>query len=127
RNVAVEEWGGITYALAGLDAALPADWEIVPIMKIGRDLATRAHEFLRSLRRIAPDAALVEVAVPNNRVELRYFSEDRRSEYLSGGVPGGSWVGLKPLVDLAGVGALYVHFLQRWEARPGSKKPIRCT
>ena len=26
----VEEWGGIAYSLAGLDAALPDDWEIVP-------------------------------------------------------------------------------------------------
>ena len=34
----VEEWGGIAYALAGFDAALPADWEIVPLIKVGRDL-----------------------------------------------------------------------------------------
>ena len=26
----VEEWGGIAYALGGLAAALPDDWEIVP-------------------------------------------------------------------------------------------------
>ncbi|MEP7228503.1 MAG: hypothetical protein ABI785_14150, partial [Gemmatimonadales bacterium] len=25
----VEEWGGIAYALAGLDASLPPDWQIV--------------------------------------------------------------------------------------------------
>ena len=35
----VEEWGGIAYALAAMDAALPADWEIVPLIKVGRDLA----------------------------------------------------------------------------------------
>ena len=33
RHVPVEEWGGITYALSALDAALPEDWEIVPVMK----------------------------------------------------------------------------------------------
>jgi hypothetical protein len=27
----IEEWGGITYALGALDAALSDDWEIVPI------------------------------------------------------------------------------------------------
>jgi hypothetical protein len=111
----IEEWGGISYALAGLDAALPPDWEIVPIIKVGSDLAERARAFLRSLRRIAPDAALVEVPAPNNRVELRYYSEDRRSEYLSGGVPGWNWLGLKPLLALASLDALYVNFLSGWE------------
>ena len=43
RGVPVEEWGGITYTLSGLDAALPDDWEIVPILKVGYDLAARAR------------------------------------------------------------------------------------
>jgi hypothetical protein len=43
RETPVEEWGGITYALGGLDAALPDDWEIVPIMKVGSDLSQRAR------------------------------------------------------------------------------------
>ena len=30
RELPVEEWGGITYALGALDASLPDDWEIVP-------------------------------------------------------------------------------------------------
>ena len=111
----VEEWGGITYALGALDAALPADWEIVPIIKVGEDLATRAREFLRGLRRIAPDAAPVEVPYPNQRVELRYLDEERRSEILTGGVPGWSWLGLKPLIDAARLDALYVNFLSGWE------------
>lgn len=115
RAVPIEEWGGISYALAGLDAALPEDWEIVPIIKVGSDLGARAQAFFRSLRRAAPDAALVEVAAPNQRVELRYHTEDRRSEFLSGGVPGWSWAGLKPLLDLARVDALYVNFLSGWE------------
>lgn len=115
HSVAVEEWGGITYALAGLDAALPEDWEIVPILKVGSDLAPKAYEYLRTLRRLAPDAALVEVPYANNRVELRYVSDERRTETLSGGVPGWSWVGLKPLLDAARLDALYINFLSGWE------------
>ena len=115
RSVPVEEWGGISYALAGLDAALPPDWEIVPLIKVGSDLAGRARDFLRSLKRVAPDAALVEVSAPNQRVELRYYTEDRRTEFLRGGVPGWNWLGLKPLLDLARVDALYVNFLSGWE------------
>ena len=109
----VEEWGGITYALSGLDAALPEDWEIVPLIKVGADLASRARDFVGELRRMAPDAALIEVPYPNNRVELRYQTRERRAERLSGGVPGWTWLGLKPL--LGGLDALYVNFLSGWE------------
>ena len=115
NSVPVQEWGGITYSLSALDAALPADWEIVPIMKIGSDLAERGAQFIAGLHRIAPDAALVEVPYPNNRVELRYFSDERRTEILSGGVPGWTWLGLKPLIDEARLDALYVNFLSGWE------------
>src|SRR3954467_7373904 len=86
HSAPLEEWGGITYALSGLDAALPDDWQIVPIMKVGSDLAQQANQYIRTLKRMAPDAALIEVPYANNRVELRYVSDERRTEILSGGV-----------------------------------------
>ena len=107
------EWGGITYALAGLDAALTDDWEIVPLIKIGSDLAARAWDFLRTLRHLAPDAAPIEVPYPNNRVTLRYVSAERRTEQLSGGIPGWHWLGLKPL--LRDLDALYVNLISGFE------------
>ncbi len=109
RAAPVEEWGGIAYALAACDAALPADWEIVPIAKVGDDLAPRAASWLRSLRRLAPDAAAVAVPSPTNRVELRYLDEARRSERLTGGVPGWNWTALTPL--LRDLDALYVNLI----------------
>jgi hypothetical protein len=109
----VEEWGGIAYALSGLDAALPDEWEIVPLIKVGHDLSDRAREFTATLARMADDAALIEVPYPNNRVELRYQTNERRTERLSGGVPGWSWLGLKPL--LHDLDALYVNFISGWE------------
>jgi sugar/nucleoside kinase (ribokinase family) len=134
RAVPVEEWGGITYTLSGLDAALPADWEIVPIMKVGADLAPRARDFLRTLRHIAPDAALVEVPYPGHRVELRYIDDERRTEVLSGNIPAWSWLGLKPLIDEARLDALYINFLSGWELdletaqllRQHFRGPIHC-
>ncbi len=113
RNAPVEEWGGIAYALGALDAALPASWQIVPVMKVGSDLADRASAYLRTLRRMAPDAALYEVPVRNNRVELRYYSDERRSEVLTGGVPGWSWAALQPM--LHGLDALYINLISGWE------------
>ena len=115
RAVPIEEWGGITYSLCGLDAALPDEWEIVPIMKVGYDLADRARAFLRTLRHIAPDAALVEVPFPGHRVELRYYDDERRTEVLTGGIPAWTWLALKPLLDDARLDALYINFLSGWE------------
>jgi hypothetical protein len=109
----VEEWGGITYALSALDAAMPNDWRIVPLAKVGRDLAPRARLFLKGLRHVAADAEPIEVEQQNNRVELRYLSDERRSEVLTGGVPPWSWLGLKPL--LHDLDALYINLISGFE------------
>ncbi|HYL29241.1 MAG TPA: hypothetical protein VEU27_04875, partial [Gemmatimonadales bacterium] len=119
----VEEWGGIAYALGGLDASLPDDWEIVPLIKVGRDLATEAAEFLRSLRRVGPGARFVEVPVPNNRVVLHYESADRRCERMSGGVPSWTWPELGPMVrDLD---AIYLNFISGFELCLGTAQALR--
>ena len=109
----VEEWGGITYALGGMDAALCDDWEIVPIIKVGKDLEHHARDFLASLRHIAPDAHPIPVEQANNRVTLRYFEAERRSEVLSGGVPSWTWVGLRPLLEK--LDALYINLISGFE------------
>jgi hypothetical protein len=113
RDAPVEEWGGITYALGALDAALPADWEFVPILKVGSDLAQSAREFVAALDRAAPDAAPIEVPQQNNRVALHYLSDERRCERLSGGVPAWSWLGLKPLLN--NLDALYINLISGFE------------
>ena len=119
----VEEWGGIAYGLAGLDAALPPGWEIVPLIKVGRDLAGEAAAFLRTLERLAPGARCVEVPVPNNRVVLRYESKDRRCERMAGGVPGWTWPELGPMIrDLD---ALYVNFISGFELSLGTAQALR--
>ncbi len=123
RTAPIEEWGGIAYALGALDAALPDGWEIVPVIKVGDDLRARATEFLGTLRRVARDAALVEVPYPNNRVELFYYSSERRSEVLRGGVPGWTWLGMKPLVE--GLDALYVNFISGFELDLATTQLIR--
>jgi hypothetical protein len=119
----VEEWGGIAYALSGLDAALPEEWEIVPLIKVGRDLASPAAGFLRTLRRLTPGGRCVEVPVPNNRVVLRYSTGDRRCERMSGGVPAWTWAELGPLVT--GLDALYVNFISGFEMGLGTAVSLR--
>lgn len=119
----VEEWGGIAYALSGLDAHLPPEWEIVPLIKVGSDLADEARVFLSTLRRLAPGARCIEVPVPNNRVVLHYQSAERRCERMAGGVPAWNWAELGPLVrDLD---ALYVNFLSGFEMCLGTAEALR--
>jgi hypothetical protein len=119
----VEEWGGIAYALASLDAHLPESWEIVPLIKVGFDKAAPAREFLASLRRLLPGARCVEVPVPNNRVVLHYESAERRCERMAGGVPAWTWDELGPMVrDLD---ALYVNFLSGFELCLGTAEALR--
>ncbi|MEO7502151.1 MAG: PfkB family carbohydrate kinase [Gemmatimonadaceae bacterium] len=128
----VEEWGGITYALGALDAALPEEWEMVPLVKVGFDLVDQARGFMHQLDKVAPDAAPIEVPHHNNRVSMHYQSAERRCERLSGGVPGWSWLGLKPL--LSGLDALYINLISGFELdletaqliRAHFKGPIYC-
>jgi len=119
----VEEWGGIAYALAALDATLGADWEIVPLIKVGRDLAPRANAFLRGVGRAAPGARFIEVAEPNNRVTLRYLDTERRCEQLVGGVPAWTWGELGPMV--ADLDALYVNFISGYEMSVETARMLR--
>lgn len=123
RTLPVEEWGGISYALGAIDAALPPDWEFVPLVRVGSDLAARAREFLATLRRVAPDAAVIEVPYRNNRVELRYVSAERRTETLSGGIPAWHWLGLRPL--LRDLDALYVNLISGFELELETARLIR--
>src|SRR3954466_3755752 len=119
----VEEWGGIAYALGGLDASLPPDWQIVPLIKVGRDLSGQAQDLLRSLSRLAPGGRCAEVTAPNNRVVLHYQSTERRCERMAGGVPGWTWAELGPMVrDLD---AIYLNFISGFELCLGTAQALR--
>ncbi|MGD2135811.1 MAG: carbohydrate kinase family protein [Gemmatimonadales bacterium] len=109
----IEEWGGIAYALAALDAALPDHWRLVPLVKVGRDLASKANTFLESLAHRSAAQRFVEVPEPNNRVTLHYDGLVRRAERLTGGVPAWTWAELGPM--LRDLDALYVNFISGFE------------
>lgn len=119
----VEEWGGIAYALGGLEASLAPEWQIVPLIKVGSDLRAEAASLLRTLTHLTPGGRCVEVPVPNNRVTLRYQSAERRAERMSGGVPGWTWGELGPMVrDLD---ALYLNFISGFEMELGTAQALR--
>ena len=119
---AVEEWGGIAYALSALSASLPERWTIRPILKIGGDLEAEGRQFLREIPRI-DDSGVIAVPEANNRVELRYESESRRVENLTGGVLPWEWDELSPLVG--GCDALYVNFVSGHEMGLESATALR--
>lgn len=118
----VEEWGGVAYALSAFAAAAPADWELVPIVRVGSDLSERALAFLAAIDRF--DLSRVRVVPePNNRVELRYVDADRRTERLTGGVSPWPWPILEPLVS--DLDALYVNFISGFEMRLETAQRLR--
>ena len=122
RSTPVEEWGGVSYALTGFAAAAPADWELLPIVRVGADLSERALSFLHELGRF--DLSRVRVVPePNNRVELRYVDEHRRTERLTGGVSPWPWPILEPLVS--DLDALYVNFISGFEMELETAQRLR--
>lgn len=102
-------WGGIAYALAALEHELPVGWTMVPLVKVGRDIASPAMSFLRSFNHVGDLGSAHLTPAANNRVELTYRTESERVEVLSGGVPG--WTpdemgDVVPTLD-----ALYANFI----------------
>ncbi|MDX2191971.1 MAG: carbohydrate kinase family protein [Gemmatimonadales bacterium] len=102
------EWGGIAYALAGLDAELTDEWEIVPLVKVGRDRAAAARDLLAPLRHRAAAARFVECDAPTTGVTLYYAHGERTCGGRTGGTPPWTWVELGPMV--ADLDALYLNF-----------------
>ncbi len=123
RPQPVEEWGGIAYALAALAAALPDGWEMVPLLKVGRDLSEDALRFLRSIPRLDIETGVRVVPEPNNRVELHYKGAHRRTERLRGGVPPWGWTEMAP--SLRTCDALYVNFISGFELDLDTARAVR--
>lgn len=123
RSVPVEEWGGIAYALAGAAAAAGPDWRIVPIVKVGADLAEPALRCLQSLPGFDLETGVRIVDAPNNRVELRYRDRERRFERLTGGVPPWTWPELEPIV--ATLDALYINLVSGFELELATAQQLR--
>jgi sugar/nucleoside kinase (ribokinase family) len=123
RKEPVEEWGGISYGLEALAVALPPEWTVHPILKVGEDLAEEAFRYLRSVPGIRTEPGVRVVPFPNTRVELRYLDRDRRLERLTGGAPAWSWEDLSPLVS--GMDALFVNFISGFELELETAERLR--
>lgn len=125
RDAPMEEWGGISYALSAFELAGPEEWTLFPIVKVGEDMRRRARRFLTGLERVGSLDGVHFVDAPNNRVELEYRDSRRRTERLTGGVPGWTWEELAPLV--ASCDALYVNFIAGWEMGLPEARRLRTT
>jgi hypothetical protein len=108
-----EQWGGIAYSLSAASAACPRGWEIVPVARVGADLAENAFGFMESLPGVVPAEGVRVVPEANNRVELRYVDAAERTERLTGGVSAWPLRELAPLVQ--GLDALFINFISGFE------------
>ena len=120
-----ETWGGVAYSLAAAAAARAGGWEVVPIVKVGADLADEARRFMAGLPGVDARSGILVVPEANNRVELRYTDEVRRGERLTGGVNAWAWDELAP--RLRGIDALYVNFLSGFEMELETAERLRAS
>lgn len=105
----VERWGGISYSLAAMAAAMPRGWTVRPIIRLGADLAREGRAFLGSVPGLAVDDGVMDVDEPNNRVRLQYRDRHHRDEHLMGGVGSWQWAELEPRLE--GLDGLYVNLV----------------
>lgn len=119
----VERWGGISYSLAAAAAAVPSDWTLRPIIRLGSDLADAGRAFLESLPGLELPGGVVEVEEPNNRVHLRYRDRHDRDEHLTGGVSAWEWSELEP--HLEGLDGLYVNLISGFEVEYHTAMTLR--
>lgn len=115
-------WGGVGYALSAAAATVPPGWSVLPIVKVGRDLASEADAWLATLPRVDRSAMMV-VPEPNNRVTIRYQDAAERTEQLEGGVPPWSWPELAEVVGCCD--ALLVNFISGHEVSLDTCKSLR--
>lgn len=123
RPAATGLWGGIAYSVAAFDHVLGAGWRLVPLIVVGADVAEAGE---RCLARLSPSADLSRLRTAdarNNRVELRPAPGGRRTERLTGGVPG--WTADEIAGELAGLDALYVNFVSGAEMTLAGSRRIR--
>jgi len=113
RAAPLEQWGGIAYSIVALSAACPPGWTVVPLVRLGTDLALSALDFLHTLPNVSVGSGVVLVPEDNNRVELRYFNRAERSERLMGGVSGWGWEELS--IEANSLDALYINFVSGFE------------
>ena len=118
----VERWGGIGYALAAASVALPSGWTVRPVVRVGADLAAEARTLVDQLSRTHA-SGLVEVAEPNNRVELLYEDDANRVERLTGGVTG--WPTDDLIRETATCDALLLNFVSGYEASVETCEALR--
>ena len=104
-----EAWGGIGYALESLAAGLTEEWQVLPLVKVGHDLAREADAYLSGIPRVRVGSTLVRAAAWNPRVELRYVDGVRVSERISHIPSAWSWSELEPRMESCD--ALYVNFI----------------
>lgn len=120
-----ESWGGMAYGFASAAAFVPPGWEVVPLVKVGADLAGEARALLATLPGLRAGDGVVGVPEPTNRVELTYTDALNRGERLTGGVPGWSWDELAP--RLRGLDALLVNFISGFEMELETAERLRAS
>lgn len=123
RREEFRDWGGVSYTLSGLAAALPDGWQVRPIVRVGEDRFDDAMTFFRSLPLDLDTSAVKRSAGRHPQVRLEYSGETRMAERLLD-VPE-PWSGPELMGSIDGAGALLVNFITGFETTLGAMRHLR--
>ena len=117
----IEGFGGLYYSLIVESFLLNNTTEIYPFSKVGEDFFQRLINILSKYKNINK-SGIIKTAQPNNRVYLKYYSENERNEYSINVLPSLRFDEINFPVNLD---FLYINFISGRELRLKTLKKIR--
>jgi hypothetical protein len=102
-----ESYGGLLYTIIPLAQMLGNNFEILPILNLGRDCKREVMRFLQEYPIISAKHVNI-VPRKNNDCRLFYSDTHSKTEILKGGVPGLRFDDIKPAL---GCGSTIINFI----------------
>jgi sugar/nucleoside kinase (ribokinase family) len=93
-----ESYGGLLYSIYTLAQLTSDDFEIVPILNLGKDTSDTILKLLSKYKKIKTSGIKV-VPAKNNHCNLYYLDKETKSEILKGAVPALMYENLKPALE----------------------------
>ncbi len=103
--------GGILYTILPLRAFLPEEYEIVPVLHVGRDLYDDVVNIFHGLPCVSI-RNVVRDRCDNNKVDLYYHNKEERTEIATGNV---SSITVDEITGLGELDFLLINFVSGWE------------
>lgn len=93
-----DSYGGLLYSIIALAQLTEDDYEILPVVNLGRDCSEAVMGMLKRYDKVKTSAISI-VSAKNNHCNLYYLDRESKSEILKGGVPVLEYKDLLPALE----------------------------